>query len=319
MKAIAPVLVPTLNRYEHFTSFVNSLSRCTLAKKTELIIALDYPLRDEHWEGYLKIKSYIKEISQFKKVTVIEREINFGAEKNVFDSITEVFKTHSQLIFSEDDNLFSYDFLTFVNSGLERYEKRQDIFSISGYQYPLASPVVTEKTAYLWQGFSAWGVGIWKEKWEEVCFEKETVLCDGRKLLHNYLDLYKLSKIANHYLISNLLMLIKEKISGDGRVCLFQYYNKRYSLFPMVSRVRNMGHDGSGTGCGVLVNDIYAEQQLYSDTKNYLLPENIKNEDIMNEALYTHFKRPFSKMLKALIGVVLINIGLISLTRKYIK
>jgi hypothetical protein len=319
METFAPVLVPTLNRYTHFAAFIDSLSKCTYVEETELIVALDYPQREEHWSGYLKIKEYIQEISCFKTITIIERGVNYGAEKNVFDSITEVFKNHDRLIFSEDDNTFSSDFLAFVNKGLEIYEKRQDIFSISGYQYPLKISVNLSESAYLWQGFSAWGVGIWKDKWEKVGFEKEIVLADIRKLLRSYTDLYRLSKIANHYLISNLLMLIKEKISGDGRVCLYQYYNDQYSLFPIISRVRNMGHDGSGTGCGTLENDIYAEQSLYTETKNYYLPKDLKNKRRMNRILYYHFKRPKIKMFKAMLGVMLVNTGLISIARKYVS
>jgi len=318
MESFSPVLVPTLNRYKHFISLVDSLSNCTHAEETELIIALDYPLREEHWPGYLKIKNFIKDISCFKAVTVLQRKVNYGAEKNVFDSITEVFQTHQSLIFSEDDNLFSSDFLTFVNRGLEVYERRQDIFSVSGYQYPAIMSEKQTETVYLWQGFSAWGVGIWKEKWENVCFDREVVLADIRKLLRHSTDLYKLARIANHYLISNVLMLLREKISGDGRVCLYQYNNNQYSVFPIVSRVKNMGHDGSGTGCGVLAEDIYAEQYLYSGSENYILPGDIKSEKAMNRTLYAYFKRSPWKMLKAMIGVALINVGLISIARKYI-
>ena len=78
----APVLIPTLNRYEHFKRCVESLAHCTHADKTDLFIALDYPLKDSHWKGYKKIKQYLSEISGFKTITIIERERNFGAIDN---------------------------------------------------------------------------------------------------------------------------------------------------------------------------------------------------------------------------------------------
>lgn len=52
----SPVLICTLNRYVHFKRCIESLSACTYADKTDLFIGLDYPLKDEHWEGYLIIK-----------------------------------------------------------------------------------------------------------------------------------------------------------------------------------------------------------------------------------------------------------------------
>lgn len=39
----APVIIPTLCRYEHFKECLESLSRCTWAEKTEVYIGLDYP------------------------------------------------------------------------------------------------------------------------------------------------------------------------------------------------------------------------------------------------------------------------------------
>ncbi len=318
MEKYAPVLVPTLNRYNHFVSLINSLSKCTHANETELIIALDYPLKKDHWEGYNKIRDYLEHgIEGFGEITIIERKENYGIEGNVFRSINEVFEKHDSLIFSEDDNLFSEDFLAFVNKGLKLYRNKKNVFSISGYQYPISIPAHYEMDAYFWQGFSAWGVGIWKEKWEKVCFEREVALEDIRKLLRCFPDVYRLSKIANHYLTSNLLMLRRGRVSGDGRVCLYQYRNNAYSLFPSVSRVRNMGHDGSGTGCGYMKNDLYAVQQLYSGSEEHKYPYEVSGNDEINKLLYKHFKKPTSVMLMAIIGTLLYNAGIFPMIKKY--
>ena len=56
---LAPVTIPTLCRYEHFKRCIESLSRCTLADKTEVYVALDYPAKESHWDGYNKIKDYL--------------------------------------------------------------------------------------------------------------------------------------------------------------------------------------------------------------------------------------------------------------------
>ena len=203
MNNFAPVLIPTLNRHEHFKRCVESLSKCTHADKTDLFIFLDYPLKDTHWEGYEHIKAYLPDIKGFKKVTVVEREKNYGAVDNFFKSIEYLFERHDRLIFSEDDNVFAPDFLSFVNNGLDVYKKREDIFSVSGYQYPIAMPGNYDKDVYIWQGFSAWGVGIWKNKWEKVDFQLQGTLSNIRLFLKNYKDVYRLQKIANHYLPTN--------------------------------------------------------------------------------------------------------------------
>ena len=40
----APILIPTLCRYEHFVKCIQSLKENTLANESDLFIALDYPL-----------------------------------------------------------------------------------------------------------------------------------------------------------------------------------------------------------------------------------------------------------------------------------
>ena len=78
IKFFAPVIIPTLCRYDHFKQCIESLSKCTLANKTEIYVGLDYPVKEEHWDGYKKIKSYLDSVGNmgFKKLIVIEREHN---------------------------------------------------------------------------------------------------------------------------------------------------------------------------------------------------------------------------------------------------
>ena len=40
---LAPVIIPTLCRYDHFKRLMESLNKCTWADKTDVYIGLDYP------------------------------------------------------------------------------------------------------------------------------------------------------------------------------------------------------------------------------------------------------------------------------------
>ena len=106
----APVLIPTLSRFEHFKRCVESLSNCTYAEKTDLFIALDYPFDNTHWEGYNKIVRFIPEIKGFNNVIVQKRNTNYGAKKKLYDARNQVFEKYDRLIVSEDDNEFSPNF-----------------------------------------------------------------------------------------------------------------------------------------------------------------------------------------------------------------
>ena len=48
----APVIIPTLNRYEHFRKCLESLEACTGAEKTDVYVALDFPPSEKYVEGW---------------------------------------------------------------------------------------------------------------------------------------------------------------------------------------------------------------------------------------------------------------------------
>lgn len=77
----APVIIPTLNRYEHFKRCLESLEKCTGAEMTEVYVGLDFPPSDKYVEGWKKIDIYLKEKevnNHFKKLIVVRRETNCG-------------------------------------------------------------------------------------------------------------------------------------------------------------------------------------------------------------------------------------------------
>lgn len=50
---------------------MESLSRCTHADKTELVVGLDYPPSEKYIEGWEKISNYVSTISGFGKVILL--------------------------------------------------------------------------------------------------------------------------------------------------------------------------------------------------------------------------------------------------------
>ena len=70
----APVLITTLNRYEHFVRCLESLERCTGSENTEVYVALDYPPSEKYKGGWVKISSYLSEkerqlLENFRKLS----------------------------------------------------------------------------------------------------------------------------------------------------------------------------------------------------------------------------------------------------------
>ncbi len=309
-------MVSVYNREYHFKKCIESLSKCKLADKSHLFVAIDAPYRDEDINANINIVEYSKSITGFNEVTLFIREKNVGVTKNRNDARTDIFKIYDRLIMFEDDNIFSEDFLIFMNNGLEVYKSRADIFSINGYNYPIDSKAISNNI-YLWLGSTAWGTGIWRDKWNSVDMNPDNALELVRKFLKNYRKVYNLNSVANHYLPAFLLMLEKQKLHGDGFISLHQFLNKMYSVFPSVSRVRNIGHDGSGINCVADEMEVYITQEIfkgYSDQS--IFDVNIQPDNESSEILYKHFETTNVAKIKTFIRLLFHNIGIIKYFKK---
>lgn len=258
----APVIIPTLCRYEHFKRCVESLSQCTHAEKTELYIGLDYPLNDSHWEGYRKIKNYIPSINGFLKVVLVERDKNYGARKNSMSLYEMVIESHESVIFTEDDNYFSPNFLDYINKGLTKYKDNNNVISISGYNFPIDMAGYPYNVYFSYQ-YSAWGTGWWAEKNRRLYAtdERQQVL----SILNSPIKLWKIWK-KEPRLVRALINCVKKDIYGDTLYATRSILDGWVSVFPTVSKVRNYGQDGSGNSGTYLKNDNYRVQELDADS-----------------------------------------------------
>jgi hypothetical protein len=248
-KIYYPVVIPTLCRFTHFKRCIESLVQCTYADKTEVIIGLDYPLKEEHKQGYKQICEYLPTISGFKKVTIIRRTENWGALRN-WQSLREyTFQHNDALIYSEDDNEFSPCFLDFMNKALVKYKDDNHIMSISGYN-PVLYYGVQNSNVYCTPVSYAWGMGIWKDKENEFKSSLEYI-SKGNCILKSYFYSYKLFK-AVPTSFNLLISMAKKGMEWEDVIrTSFNVLYGRVQLRPSISIVRNWGHDGSGEHCGV--------------------------------------------------------------------
>lgn len=272
----APVLIPTLNRYEHLHRCLESLKKCTYSEKTDVYIALDYPARKEHFEGYYKVKEILNKIKKthnFNQFIIIEREYNFGfGEKgNLITLINQVKKSYDYYIVSEDDNVFAPAFLDYINNALSRFYYNNKITSISGF---LLSSQYNNKYHLLKTiDNSAWGSAYWvyKNKTIQKYLNREyalKVLLSISKSLKIYITYPALLEML-------ILMLQKKNIWGDTLRTTYNILNGTYQLRPSISLVKNCGHDGSGINCQIDNSDLFINQILYTE-KKYTITNNEK-------------------------------------------
>lgn len=241
----APVIIPTLCRINHFKRCLDSLNSCEGADFTDVYIAVDYPAKESHVAGWKAINDYLDNFeSRFKSLTIIRRDRNYGLGKNGnSDTLLQELKTkYDQYIFSEDDNEFSPNFLLYVNSNLEKYRNDPNVMFICGYNYPISIKNYQHDTYVSYQ-FSAWGYGAWFAK-------RELVMYGGLDFYKNCFKSWRtLWRIfsSEPRMINVALQLIHEnRAAGDSTSVLYQIANKKVSIFPVLSKVRNWGLDMSG-------------------------------------------------------------------------
>jgi len=304
MNNFAPVLIPTLCRYEHFKRCVESLSACTHADKTDLFVALDYPLNESHWEGYRKIEAYLGEIKGFASVNITKRDKNYGASKNNSGVRKKIFEKYDRLIYSEDDNEFSPNFLDYMNKGLDKFENDPRVHAICGYNYPIEMPPEYPYNFYVWKGFNAWGYGIWKDR--QIKIQRDYNQDYVTRFLSHVPNMYRLTRYADHYLGSMLSMHETKSLYGDMVRSSLLVLEDTYCVFPAISKVRNHGFDGSGLHCGIRKGEnVYHSQAIDTELSfDYDLID-VKENSLINSTLRSHFSIGLKTKIKLFVKYLL--------------
>ena len=256
----APVAIPTLNRYEHLRDCIDSLARCEHSSETVLFVSVDYPPSEKYKEGYIKIKEFLeKGIDGFKDVVVIYQDHNLGAVKNCDFLKDLVFKSYDRLIFTEDDNVFSNNFLDFMNKALSVYQNNAKVTSVSGYSAPTVSESAIKDSLIFSYNNSAWGIGLWKDKEKEY----ESLPIDYYEgIVRDIKKTAKLIKCFPTALFSLIEMLRLGRQYGDTKRSCRNVIEDKYQVTPKLSMVRNCGHDGSGINGGSFSNDPFLNQRI---------------------------------------------------------
>ena len=317
LKDTVPVLIVTLNRYEHFERCLRSLEKNSLAKDTEIFIGIDYPFKEEHWDGYRKICNLLERNTfDFKKVTVLKHKKNVGVEKNHYLTRDLLYKKYDSYIFSEDDNEFSSDYLEYMNKVMSKYRNDENILAVSGYSYPVNTEGLENGVLFsLDTYFSAFGYGIWKQKDELMC---KTI--NMSTFMTYYSDRRKMKELrrrsTNQYcnFVKGMVEYIPELIKNgevkkiDLSYGLYMFFNHKKMIFPLVSKVRNTGYDGSGENCGEMTGKNGTRYRNYDfssqpiDKKNHFeLPETVNSvscNNLTDEKLNDFFKVGWAEKVK---------------------
>jgi hypothetical protein len=255
----APIVIPTLSRFEHLKRLIDSLEKNTWIENTELIISLDFPPNEKYVDGYKKTRDYLnklKEYNRFKKVTIIEQKTNLGPITNALWLIDYLIKNnYDRWIFTEDDNVFSQNFIMYMDKGLELFEKDDSVQAICGCHdlgdFEFDGNVIKQ----LW--YHPHGQATWKDKYIQMKNNFFDILMNEHSYsLNSIFPLFLRSKYLFQYYICNILCdrtswiwkNEKEIFLIDNTETLYNYFIDGCCIVPEKYKSHSCGFDGSGVG-----------------------------------------------------------------------
>jgi hypothetical protein len=293
-----PIVLFVYNRPVHTRRTVESLQKNTLARESELVVYSDAPKTQEAAGAVREVREYIKTITGFKSVRIVERDRNWGLANSIIDGVTSVVNRYGRIIVLEDDLVTSPHFLEYMNAALHHYERDPKAFSIGAYNFPAKAMAIPGD--YQWDTYTSvrccsWGWGTWIDRWKRVDWSMdyyETFMRDrGAQTLFNKggPDMTQMLKLQYEGRIDSWAI----------RFCYAHYANNMRCIYPVKTMVMNIGLDHSGTHCGV---DLRREHAVFDED---WFPSSFCPADAFDERIVRSFYDAFTPPKRSLIMRIL--------------
>lgn len=240
---MAPIILFVYDRLEHLMRTVESLKLNSLAADSDLIVYSDAGRDNEAEVGVGLVRDYLESVRGFRTVKIVKRESNFGLAKSIIEGVTEVLQLYEVAIVLEDDLSVSPYFLNYMNDALSLYEADERVVSIHGYRYPVATDL---PDTFFLLGADCWGWATWSRGW--AIFNP-----DGKYLLDE-LKKKKLTHRFDFYGTYPYTQMLKDQVQGRNSSWAIRWYASaflagKFTLYPGISLIHNIGNDESGTHC----------------------------------------------------------------------
>lgn len=262
----APIIIPTMCRYEHFVRLIESLLRNRESRESDLYVGIDFPPKEKYVDGYRRICEFADEIVGFKSVNIIKHRENLGSRQNYCNLVKEVLRNHDSFIRMDDDVEVSPNFLSYMNACLEHYSVDDSVLAISGYKYSFDWSPADGTTVFRESLLCPmWGTAFWRDKYLKM----DEYITSG-KLKDNATEIARSGKLKRALKsalceFSDLCLCDDHPDSlvtwsTDIAIRLYLIAEGYQVIMPVISKTRNWGFDGTGEYCGY--DDRYANQEI---------------------------------------------------------
>lgn len=240
----SPILLFTYNRPIHTRQLVESLLANAESAESPLIIYSD-AARDESAQlAVAEVRHFIRTISGFSSIEIIERKENLGLAHNIIDGVTTQIDRYGRVIVLEDDLIVAPYFLRFMNDALDMYKDEPRVGHIQACDFT-GDTSLPDTFLIKWTG--SWGWATWKRAWKH--FNP-----DGKALLQQ-LEERRLTRTFDFNGTYRFTRMLRRQTEGKNNSWAIRWNASLFladilSLNVGRSLVQNNGFDGSGTNCG---------------------------------------------------------------------
>ena len=304
-KEYAPIIAFCYNRVDVMKVLFESLKRNTLSRNSDLFIFCDGPKDDLDKEKTDVVKKFVESVDGFRSKTVEYSTVNKGLAPSVIYGVSKVLENYDSAIVVEDDLILSDNFLEWMNQCLSTYKNENAVFSVSGF-----SPSIKRQNAdssfydaFFTMKAHSWGWATWKDRWNQVDWE----LKDWEEFSHSKKLQKDFASIGNE--MPGLLFDYKagKKSTWWARFCYTQFKYRKYTVYPVLSKVINEGFTSAATHC-----DVYNKYRVdFDQTGKYKfsLPYEVKENPGISKSFFHYYSLSYRIVGK--IKTYLMKMGLI--------
>ena len=239
-----PLVIFGFNRPDYIKELLKSTDEIYFEK---IYFILDGPRKERENECEL-VRATAQAMRSFKRANFIEfvaAESNMGCKRRIFSALNSLFSREEELIVLEDDCIPSKDFFIFCESALEKYRNEEDVALVSGSNL-LADLVKMHSTEGKSIFINCWGWAGWGSKTLPLLSESIYV-ADVEEQLRYSSTFNSLPRHIRTYWKQVFKNAIMSNTVWDFYLQLSMFRQEKYSVFPRVNLVNNIGFDERAT------------------------------------------------------------------------
>lgn len=233
-------------RPDHASRVFEALMRAERVDELDIHVFIDGPKGADDAADVEAVRSFFRPHAEAGTITLTLCEENKGLSRSIVSGVGRLMAGAEQVIVLEDDVLPSPYFIDYMLKGLDYYRNDPRIMSIHGYNPPMTPPNDYDYDVYFNPRHGAWGWGMWRDRWESLDLSEPPDIA----LLNDPDFVARCDAVG-----TDMKHLLRAENAGEidswaTRLCVEQFKQRRFTVYPVCSQVRNLGMDGTGVHSG---------------------------------------------------------------------